>query len=322
MEKEKIKKIFIGSALAITVLAAGAALVILFPLVFLLEENKLVIENELNQTREGFSVFAGNLLLKIDGLERALKQTERDLAIASAQRDYLGLQYNDAMEKYLQEKARMDDLHSQVGQIQGSVQTLEKLKTIDPELLKKYSKIYFLNENYIPESLAKIDSEYVFNPEEDYLFHAKAWPFLKVMMATAVADGIDIKIISAYRSFGEQTAIKASYTMVYGSGANQFSADQGYSEHQLGTTIDFTDSEVGASFSGFEKTKAYRWLEDNAHQYGFILSYPGDNHYYQYEPWHWRFVGRDLAQKLRAEEKHFYDADQREIDEYLISFFD
>ncbi len=322
MEKEKIKKIFIESALAITALAAGTALVILFPLIFLLEENKTVIENELRQTREGFFVFAGNLLSRIDGLEKSLERTERDLAIASAQRDHLGLQYNDAMEKYLQEKARMDDLHSQVGQIQGSVQTLEKLKTIDPELLKKYSKIYFLNENYIPESLAKIDSEYVFNPEEDYFFHAKAWPFLKVMMATAAADGIDIKIISAYRSFGEQTAIKASYKMVYGSGANRFSADQGYSEHQLGTTIDFTDSEVGASFSGFEKTKAYRWLEDNAHQYGFILSYPDDNHYYQYEPWHWRFVGRDLAQKLRAEEKHFYDADQREIDEYLISFFD
>jgi len=322
MEKEKIKKIFIESALAIIAAALGAALAILFPLVFLLEENKTVIENELRQTRGGFSVFAGNLLSRIGGLERTLEKTERDLAIASAQRDHLGLQYNDAMEKYLQEKARMDDLHSQVGQIQGSVQTLEKLKAIDPELLKKYSKVYFLNENYVPESLAKIDSEYVFNPEEDHLFHAKAWPFLKVMMATAAADGVDIKIISAYRSFNEQTAIKASYKVVYGSGANQFSADQGYSEHQLGTTVDFTDSEAGASFSGFEKTEAYRWLEDNAHQYGFTLSYPEDNRYYQYEPWHWRFVGRDLAQKLRAEGRHFYDADQREIDEYLISFFD
>jgi len=322
MEKEKIKKIFIESALAATALAASAALAILFPLVFLLEENKIVIENELKQTRESFSVFAGDLLSKISGLEKTLKQTERELAITSAQRDHLGLQYNDAMEKYLQEKARMDDLHSQVGQIQGSVQTLEKLKTIDPELLKKYSKIYFLNENYVPESLAKIDSEYVFNPEEDYLFHAKAWPFLKVMLAAAVADGVDIKIVSAYRSFGEQTAIKASYKVVYGSGANQFSADQGYSEHQLGTTIDFTDSEIGASFSEFEKTEAYRWLENNAYQYGFVLSYPESNRYYQYEPWHWRFVGRDLAQKLRDEGEHFYDLDQRDIDEYLISFFD
>jgi len=91
----------------------------------LLEENKIVIENELKQTRESFSVFAGDLLSKISGLEKTLKQTERELAITSAQRDHLGLQYNDAMEKYLQEKARLDDLHSQVGQIQGSVQTLE-----------------------------------------------------------------------------------------------------------------------------------------------------------------------------------------------------
>ena len=110
--------------------------------------------------------------------------------------------------------------------------------------------------------------------------------------------------------------------MIYGAGANQFSADQGYSEHQLGTALDFATTEIGAGFDGFEKTDAYRWLLDNAYQYGFILSYPQNNNYYQFEPWHWRFVGRDLAKKLSKEDKNFYDLDQREIDEYLISFFD
>lgn len=322
MEKEKAKKIFVRVAAGAAVIFAGAAAAILLALVFWLKENKIILENELAQTRIGFLSLVKSLNAKIGGLNASLENTKRDLAIASAQRDHLGLQYNDAMEKYLQEKSRMDDLHSQIGQIQGSVQTLEKLKSIDPELLKKYSKVYFLNENYIPESLAAIDPKYVFNPEESYLFHSKAWPFLQVMMVTAFADGIDVKIISAYRSFGEQMVLKSSYKIVYGSGANQFSADQGYSEHQLGTTIDFTTANIGASFSGFEKTTAYQWLKDNAHQYGFVLSYPENNRHYQYEPWHWRFVGRDLAQKLHHEQKYFYDLDQREIDEFLISLFD
>ena len=110
--------------------------------------------------------------------------------------------------------------------------------------------------------------------------------------------------------------------MTYGSGANAFSADQGYSEHQLGTTIDFTTDAIGSSFSGFEDTASFEWLMENAHRYGFILSYPDNNAYYQYEPWHWRFVGVDLARDLHRDEKGFYDLDQREIDTYLIKLFD
>jgi D-alanyl-D-alanine carboxypeptidase len=111
--------------------------------------------------------------------------------------------------------------------------------------------------------------------------------------------------------------------VTYGAGtANQFSADQGYSEHQLGTTVDFTTSSVGATFSGFEDTESYRWLRDEAHRYGFVLSYPPNNSYYQFEPWHWRFVGVDLAQDLHQDDTYFYDLDQREINEYLITLFD
>jgi LAS superfamily LD-carboxypeptidase LdcB len=179
-----------------------------------------------------------------------------------------------------------------------------------------------LNENYVPESFATIDPEYGYNPNGNYLVYSKIWPFLKTILTTAKADGIDLKVISAYRSFNEQSSLKSSYKMVYGTGANKFSADQGYSEHQLGTTVDFTTAASGSSFTNFEKSATYQWLLDNAYTYGFILSYPQDNKYYQFEPWHWRFVGRDLAKFLHAENKNFYDLDQREIDQYRISFFD
>ena len=53
-----------------------------------------------------------------------------------------------------------------------------------------------------------------------------------------------------------------------------------------------------------------------------MLSYPKNNAYYIFEPWHWRFVGQDLAKDLQTDGLFFYDLDQRQLDEYLISFFD
>ena len=152
--------------------------------------------------------------------------------------------------------------------------------------------------------------------------HAKVLPNLVNLLSVAQKDGMDLKIISAYRSFGEQSILKGAYTVNYGSGANTFSADQGYSEHQLGTTIDFTTTSIGASFSGFSKTKEYEWLVQNAYKYGFIISYSKDNTYYQFEPWHWRFVGKSLAKRLYEEKQNFYDLEQRIIDSYLINIFD
>lgn len=307
---------------AVLIAAAGSAIAVLASWNSFLRESKTTLENEISQNSRAFTAAIKRLNAKVNDLDASLALAKQDLAITIAQRDNIGMQFNDAVDRYNQEKSRVDALNSQVGQIQGSVDTLEKLKATDVELLKKYSKVYFLNENYIPESFSAIDPEYGYNPDDTYLVYSKIWPFLKVLLSTAKADNIDIKVISAYRSFGEQSSLKSSYKVIYGTGANKFSADQGYSEHQLGTAVDFTTSKIGASFEGFEKTEAYQWLRDNAYEYGFILSYPQDNNYYQFEPWHWRFVGRALAKKLHDEGRNFYDLDQREIDQYLISFFD
>jgi len=142
------------------------------------------------------------------------------------------------------------------------------------------------------------------------------------MIAAAARDGITLQIISAFRSFYEQASVKYGYKMTYGFGANQFSADQGYSEHQLGTAVDFTTPETKEVFSKFESSTAYKWLTENAYKFGFVLSYPKNNSYYRFEPWHWRFVSTALAAKLREENKYFYELTQREIDAYLITIFD
>lgn len=222
-----------------------------------------------------------------------------------------------------EERQKNDAYVNQVGQLSSTVDTLTKLTTIDPQLLAKYSKVYFLNENYIPAELATITPETTFDQKRTYKFEGKALPFLEDLIADANDAGTKLLVVSAYRSFGEQAALKSGYRVTYGAGtANSFSADQGYSEHQLGTTIDFTTGILGANFSGFDKSDAYQWLLDNAYKYGFIISYPKTNTYYTYEPWHWRFVGVALATKLHDDKQHFYDLDQRTINTYLVNLFD
>jgi LAS superfamily LD-carboxypeptidase LdcB len=221
----------------------------------------------------------------------------------------------------IQEK-QLETLLNRINGISGTVGTLDKLSKLDSRLLQKYSKVYFLNENYAPASLAVIDQKYASQQSRTYSFLEPAYPYLSRMLDAAAVQGIPILAGSSYRSFAEQTSLKAQYKVTYGSGANRFSADQGYSEHQLGTTADFTTPTLAGSLSGFDADPAYQWMLEHAHEYGFVLSYPKGNVYYVFEPWHWRFVGVNLASKLHRDNLHFYDMDQRDIDKYLITIFD
>lgn len=217
---------------------------------------------------------------------------------------------------------RNEEFEDQIDDINDTVGEISRYTYVDPELLKKYSRVFFLSENYAPTSLTQIDDDWLYD-DESLLFHRDAYPFLEEMLEDAEDDDIDLRIISAYRSFQTQQSLNDRYTITFGAGtANEFSAEQGYSEHQLGTTIDFTTPELGNSFTNFGSTEAFEWLQENAHEYGFVLSYPEGNQYYQYEPWHWRFVGIDLAEDLERADDNFYDWEQRRIDEYRADVFE
>jgi D-alanyl-D-alanine carboxypeptidase len=221
------------------------------------------------------------------------------------------------------ERIENGSLSQENSQISDKVSVLTKLTTIDPELLKKYSKVYFLNENYVPAKLSNINPAYVVDTSKTLQFESDALPHLESLLKDANAAGVPLRLASAYRSFGTQSALKASYSFVYGKGtANQFSADQGYSEHQLGTAVDFTTPTIKGAYPAFETDPSFPWLQQNAYKYGFILSYPKSNTYYEFEPWHWRFVGVELATYLHSQGKNFYDLDQRTIDTYLVNIFD
>lgn len=274
-----------------------------------LTEQTKVFEMELASTTEALSRNTSklsqnitDLRLETVGLSNKLSSTEQNINAV---------------------KTQVGGVEQTVGSISGTVGNLQKLSQIDSALLRKYSKVYFTNENYVPAHLTDIPTDYRYSQTRSEQFLTEAWPFLKRMLDSAKAVGVTLQVKSAYRSFAEQQMLKSAYTVVYGAGtANSFAADQGYSEHQLGTTLDFVGEGSGGKVDGFEKTETYRWLTTNAHLFGFELSYPKGNIYYVYEPWHWRFVGVKLATYLHDNKLNFYEVEQREIDAYLISIFD
>ncbi|PIR87277.1 MAG: hypothetical protein COU11_01255 [Candidatus Harrisonbacteria bacterium CG10_big_fil_rev_8_21_14_0_10_49_15] len=257
--------------------------------------------------------------------EFALRSTafEQEVADLDNQLAQLKTENEGLQNKIESEQRQSQEFVNQINELRGTVNELDKIRTLDPELLKKYSKVYFLNENYSPPNLRDIPEDYLADPKKEAQILWKVDTYLRELMRAAEEDDVELKIVSAYRSFDEQTTIKSGYKVIYGSGANTFSAEQGYSEHQLGTTVDFGAPSINnALIASFDKTAEFKWLEENAHRFGFVMSYPKGNAYYEYEPWHWRFVGEELARDLNRKDMSFYDLDQREIDSYLLGIFD
>jgi zinc D-Ala-D-Ala carboxypeptidase len=279
----------------------------------------------------GLAAYAYNFYIEeVQKLNETITKTRIDLAdsrleIRSLKVSLAALedQKNQLSESLQAERERNDSFSEQIKGAEEIVDKFRKLSSIDPEILKKYSKTYFLSEHYVPSSLSIINKKYLYQEDDPEQIHSEVEPYLTEMIEDAKKDGVDLYIGSAYRSFGIQTGLKSNYIVTYGYGtANDFSAEQGYSEHQLGTAVDFLTTGIGGTLEGFGETEAFEWLENNAYKYGFVLSYPESNEYYIYEPWHWRFVGEKLAGYLHENNIYFYEMDQRDIDEYLVYIFD
>ncbi|MDE5946193.1 MAG: D-alanyl-D-alanine carboxypeptidase family protein [Oscillospiraceae bacterium] len=118
-----------------------------------------------------------------------------------------------------------------------------------------------------------------------------------VLAQAAANEGLDIWLASGYRSYDTQNRIYNNYVDSYGqASADTFSARAGHSEHQTGLAIDVNS--IDDSFAG---TPEAVWLENHAHEYGFIIRYPKGKESitgYKYEPWHIRYLGVDKATEV------------------------
>ena len=117
------------------------------------------------------------------------------------------------------------------------------------------------------------------------------------MRSAAAKDGINLFIASGFRSYSSQTSIYWNYVAKRGmETADTFSARPGHSEHQTGLAMD-----LNSISDYFGETAEGMWLAAHAHEYGFILRYPrgkSDITGYKYEPWHFRYIGVDMAKEV------------------------
>lgn len=140
---------------------------------------------------------------------------------------------------------------------------------------------------------------------ETMQLRAEAANALEQMFSSAQKSRLDLMLSSAYRSFNYQANLYDDYVKSQGQAeADRSSARPGFSEHQTGLAVDIEpvsrNCEVEPCFGGTVEAK---WLNANAYRYGFILRYPKDKVSitgYEYEPWHFRYVGKYLATEMHT----------------------
>lgn len=154
--------------------------------------------------------------------------------------------------------------------------------------------------------LATIDARF----SSGLQFDKRAVKYLNEMCEAAAEDGVSLWVISAFRTYDYQQGLfnaEVNEYYAYHPGASQKEAEigasaevarPGTSEHNLGLAIDFNSVE-----QSFENTEQFKWLQEHAVEYGFIMRYAADKQSYTgviYEPWHYRFVGKENAKKIKA----------------------
>jgi zinc D-Ala-D-Ala carboxypeptidase len=170
------------------------------------------------------------------------------------------------------------------------------------DLLVLVNKEYQLPQSYVPSDLV-LASNSGLRLGGGYYLRNIVIPDLTNLVNAAKAASIDLSIVSGYRSYNTQAATYNHWVSVNGiDGADKISARAGHSQHQLGTAIDFSSSQVADGLGGsFSTTKASAWLAENAWQYGFVISYPSGYESttgYSYESWHYRYIGVANAQEM------------------------
>lgn len=172
------------------------------------------------------------------------------------------------------------------------------------DLLVLVNKQYKLPSTYAPSDLVRASNSGIRRGENYYLRNILI-PDLTNMVNDAKSNGIDLSIVSGYRSYQTQVSTynywlaKNNYNVEY---VDTFSARPGHSQHQLGTAIDFSSSEIGDALGdAFANTKASTWLKENAYRYGFVISFPKGYESvtgYKYESWHYRYIGKVSALEM------------------------
>ena len=174
----------------------------------------------------------------------------------------------------------------------------ENTKPADPSRVDKLvNKTWYLDGSFVPENLTPLS---VHAGASGTQLSKEAADAMEKWAAGGKAVGVSFYASSSYRSYDSQTALYDNYVFLHGQEqADRESARPGFSEHQTGLTVDVTA--VGDEDKDFSETSAFIWASANCMDYGWILRYPENKEDitgYEYESWHYRYVGKELAQAL------------------------
>lgn len=178
----------------------------------------------------------------------------------------------------------------------------------DDSLWRLVNKTHPLtNASYTPAALTKAPiSVRTGLRDDEQSLRTVLVPELQSLVKAAAVEGITLTLGSGYRSPELQQYFFDNYAARDGKeAANKYSALPGQSEHQTGLALDFASGDMACYLEQcFADTPAGKWLATHAYEYGFILRYTKDAEAttgYQFEPWHYRYVGKELATALHRE---------------------
>ena len=170
-------------------------------------------------------------------------------------------------------------------------------------LINRYNR---LSQEYKPDDLTVPNIKFVFKGDlPKKKMRKEAAEAIEKMFSDAKSKGIVLYGVSGYRSYETQDALYKERVKSAGKKeAEKYVARPGESEHQSGLAMDVgTKNYLRGENIG--NTKEGKWLKDNAYRYGFIIRYPKEKEYItgvNYEPWHIRYVGRDMAKAIESKE--------------------
>lgn len=175
------------------------------------------------------------------------------------------------------------------------------------DLLVLVNKSYQLPADYYPTDLVAVTDSGLRVSRSGMYIRSIVIDDLAALRAAVATEGIDLTVLSAFRSYAVQSSTY-TYWVNYNGGsidaADKISARPGHSQHQLGTTLDFSTNEIADQLGQhFANTRAGVWLAAHAWEYGFALAYPQGWEAatgYSFEPWHFRYIGRENAARWHA----------------------
>ncbi|HOV37163.1 MAG TPA: M15 family metallopeptidase [Spirochaetales bacterium] len=192
------------------------------------------------------------------------------------------------------------------------LELLDSILATEKDFLSLVDKNHSLPENWEPGDLVPLEKFGIRTSRAGLLLRKPAALALAEMAQAARDDGIELLVSSTYRSYQYQKEVYQRVVNELGKeAADRESAQPGFSQHQLGTVVDF--GSISDSFTG---TPMEQWLSRRAREFGFSLSYPEGKETetgYRHESWHYRFIGKKAAEM----ERDFFQGNQQRFLEFL-----